>query len=461
MRLSECLNHASISTLQAIARSLQLSCTMYSKLDLVQSILESLRNPLCLAEQFDRWHEEWGVSLRRIALHRRNTFAKEEMEYLLAFAGDDTSHCLKRALSQGWLFLQNDSPRRHSYIVPKDMQIALREHFHRHWRGEIQVRGDDPLVQVDEGMAALNDLHTLLQYVQQRDVRLTASGAMYKRHVLQLMELFEVEEPTELPQWRFGYGRRTYDYPDRLALLYDFAYDEGMVVERQDERLTVDPARLSDFLSLGRKAQLRRLLQFYMRTYRRPIPRLYDIIATILLLADDWTSSASLYAVCAPQVKAFYYDEPKDVWDKRIVKMLIHLGVARLGYDDESGERWFQITKLGQELLTQDEADLPDELTYQQAALVVQPNFEIVVMLPDARMEAQIAEFAELKSSGALRVYRILDRTVERGLSLGRDFEAWRALLATRGMAPIPANVDRMLAEWGGRGGIHAAGIGS
>ncbi|SDW82987.1 Helicase conserved C-terminal domain-containing protein [Alicyclobacillus hesperidum] len=461
MRLSECLNHASISTLQAIAQNLQLSCTMYSKLDLVQSILESLRNPLSLAEQLDQWHEEWGVSLRRIALHRRNVFAKEEIEHLLASAGHDTVNGLQKALAQGWLFLQNDSSRRRYYIVPKDIQMALRDDFQRRWRAQVRVRTDDPLVQVDEGMAALHDLHTLLQYVQQREVRLTASGAMYKRHVQQLMELFEVEESIELPQWRFGYGRRTYDYPDRLALLYDFAYDEGIVIERQDERLTVDPARLSDFLTLGRKTQLRRLLQFYVRTYRRPIPRLYDIMETIRLLADVWTSNTSLYAICAPQIQAFYYDQPTDVWDQRVVKMLVHLGVARIGYDDDSGERWFQITKLGQELLTQDEADLPDELTYQQAALVVQPNFEIVVMVPDARMEAQIAEFAELKSSGALRVYRILDRTVERGLSLGRDFEAWRALLATRGMAPIPVNVDRMLAEWVGRGGVQAAGLGS
>lgn len=446
MRLAECLNHASVKTLRDIAVYQKLECAMYSKLDLMENILLNMRSNHQLEHLISAWCEYWGESFRRLALHSRTKFSKEEVRGLLR---DTDQNALHKALSQGWLYANSIAEKRLVYVIPDEIRRAIQTHFRSQWMAERICRDDEPLLQYDEQMAMVQDMDTLLNYVANHDVRLTIGGAMYKKNVQQLMELFEVAEDLALPEWRFGYGRRVYDYPDRLALMYDFGFDHDMFIETPECQLQISQSAVDEWRATPRKVQLQRMYHYYLRIYRRPIPRLREVIETIRMVADEWVSSQSVFQICQCHIESFYYDTEWDVWEKRILRMLQHLGIIRTGFDgDEKEPVWFQITKLGQELLTQDEAHLPDEQEYRQASLIVQPNFEIVVTAQDSALEAQIAQFADLKSGGAMRIYRVLEKTVTRGLNAGHDFAKWRVLLAERGMGPVPGNVDRMFDEW-------------
>lgn len=445
VRLAECLNHASVPTLRNIVTSHGLNCPLYSKHEMMQSILEHVRTGDQLARESRSWIEKWGDTLRRLALSGRSDFAQEEVEALFRHTQDN--HGLSLALQQGWLYAQRDNRDRPLFVIPEDLLNAVRQSFVTNWKSEVTGPAIAPVLVKEEGLAILGDLQTLIDYVSHHEVRLTTEGVMYKRHLQSLMMLFEVPEDLEVPKWRFGYGRRVHDYPDRFSLLYDFAYHEGLLVEATDDTLCVGDA-VSNWQATPRRVQLQRLLRFYLRVYRRPIPRLREIVETIRLIAVDWVDMVQTYHTCSSLIQAFYYDREDDVWAKRIVAMLVHLGVLRLGYDGESIASWFQITELGQELLTQDETHLVDDKSLHAPSLIVQPNFEIMVIVPDGGMESVIAQFADLKSAGSIRLYRILERTVFRGLREHHDFAAWRRLLERHGVGAIPGNVERTLMDW-------------
>ncbi|SIS96581.1 hypothetical protein [Alicyclobacillus vulcanalis] len=445
MRLNECLNHASVPTLQRIAHSLQVPCVPYSKLDILQSILEAWLDPDERQRMVERWCNDWDEVLRRIVLQPRHAFAREEMASLLAPYGPDA---LERALAAGWLYVHPDPATKFPLMVPDDVHDACHAHYLKAWQSRVIRRLDDPPFVRDEEDLMLVDLETLVSYVRDHDVRLTTTGAMYKRNLEQLMQLMAVEEPLELPRWRFGYGKHTFAYPDRLALVYDFACEEGVIVE-QDGQVRVDEARWISFASRRTMVKLRRLLRHYVVSYRGPIPRLPDVLRLLRRLSGAWLDLGSLRSVCQPFLNAFYYDTVEDVWQKRIVNMLVHLGVARIGSDaPDSPPEWFQTTELGQELLSQGDAESTADLNDRRPALVVQPNFELVVVSPDPRLEEVLAPFVESIPSDGFRAYRVLAHTVARGIREGHDFDAWRALVARHSLHGIPQNVEQMLRQW-------------
>ncbi|WAH35132.1 helicase-associated domain-containing protein [Alicyclobacillus dauci] len=434
-----------MNTLRSIAIHQDLTCSLHSKNDLYQSILYNLQIRSEVERLVRSWLGEWGEVLLRIGMSNRSQFSSEEIEALFMATGMNRDD-INRALGQGWMFARQDRSLRPRYVIPMEIHEAIQASLFRDFTSKVVNRETEPLIQRDEVHALVNDLHTLIDYVLNHEVQLTTDGAMYKRHTQQLMELFEVPEDLKVSEWRFGYGRRTHDYPDRLALLYDFAYQHGILVESTNLTLQVSEAGMT-WREKSRPGQLQRMVHFYLSLYRRPIPRLRDIVEVIRRVADRWVSSSSVLAACDLMVNSFYYDTQEDVWNTRIVKMLTHLGVLRTGFDQESDDLWFQMTNLGQELLTQDEMDLVDKTT-SQASLIVQPNFEVMVTVHDGKTEAVLSQFADLKSAGAIRIYRILERTVERGFQAGYDFTAWRDMLTKCSLGPIPGNVERTLIEW-------------
>lgn len=413
---------------------------------MMQTILFEMRVPTHAQSVVEKWANHWGGALTRIALANRSRFSTEEIEGLLNAYGFGQGD-LVRALQQGWIFARQERSLRPIYVIPDEVHALIRTYVLNSLRLKTVTRKDEPLLQRDETDAIVRDLHTLLDYVTHRDVLITTEGAMYKRHLQQLMELFEVSEDLAVPKWRFGYGRRAHDYPDRLALIYDFAYHEGFLIETDGERLEVSTSMI-EWRELSGRKQLQRILNFYLRLYRKPIPRLREIIELMRAFGEVWISASSLLDACSDMVSDFYYDSREVVWRSRILSMLTHLGVLRMGQDEDSMDEWFQMTKLGQELLTEDEMNLVDAHQPSRTSLIVQPNFEIMVTEHDSKLEARLAEFSELKSSGSIRVYRILQRTVESGLESGHRLELWLKTVSEHSLGPIPGNVERTVLEW-------------
>ncbi len=446
LKLLECVGSADINILQKIARNYEFSCSLYSKNALLQEILFAFRTPSFLNNQIEKWHNRWPTIYTRLCLSNRFEFSTEEIHAMFNVKGPKDPE-LQNALTQGWLFLTTSEYGRSRYVIPTELLEAMRDSLIRGLKKKVKISADGPLTYKDEEYAMSRDIDVFLEYVIHHDVQLTTDGAMYKRHLQQILKLIEIEEVPLQNGWRFGYGRRIHDYPDRFALLYDYAYHEGLLNETDAGMLEITHVLEKwNLMSIEKKQQ--KLIQFYISVYRRPIPRLHEIIRVILHLAMEWIESESALSVIRELVNKFYYDEVEDVWKKRIVKMMMHLGLLKIG-SDKSENTWFQITKLGQQLLTNEIISKPsEEAGGERRILMVQPNFDILVTADDPHITMEIAKFAELKDAGVIRIYRITAESAQSGLAAGHSLSNWLALLSKYAQGPIPGNVERTLREW-------------
>lgn len=446
MKLSECLNTADTATLRAIADHYSFACSRHSKLALLQEILFSFGNRSFLAAELPHWYEGRERAMLRLCLDPRKVFPVEELEGIFAACSTsaDTISC---AVQEGWLYPTTRLGGRLLYCIPEELHPPMRAHVVDGFARQIDVTADGPLTFREESQGMARDLDVFLEYVRHHDVRLTSDGAMYKRNLQQILELLEVPELPLQGGWRFGYGRRFHDYPDRFALIYDYAYQQHFLEEREDATLSVT-AETTRWLQASEADRLRALVKFYLNSYRRPITRLPLIVQLIAHVAVQWVRSASMLTAISDLVNAYYYDDQQQVWESRILSMLTHLGLLRHGRDDQ-GEGWFQITKLGQQLLTPDAfTSTADDTRERQRILIVQPNFDIVVTADQPLITAELAIFAELRQTGVVRVYRITEESVRHALESGCSHIEWLEYLQTHSQTPVPGNVERTLMEW-------------
>ncbi|MCL6515543.1 helicase-associated domain-containing protein [Alicyclobacillus sp.] len=446
MNLSECLSTADISTLRKITDHYGLSCSKHSKLSLLQELLYTFRSASFLDPAIARWQAGRDEAMIRLCLETRNRFSAEELRGIFQSCGGES--VIQAAMEEGWLFPSTRYHGRLFYYIPEEIHAAMRRHLVARFLQNLATDREGPLLYQDEGFALVRDLDVFLEYVRHHTVPLTTGGSMYKRNLTQVLELLEIREEPLQGGWRFGYGRRFHDYPDRLALLYDYAYSAKLVIEGEDGYLHA-AEDLEDWYGLTELERARSLMRFYINLYRRPIARLPQVVHLIGHAAMDWLQCDQTLAALADLVTPYYYDDRAQVWRVRILKMLMHLGLIRIGQDD-AGSEWFQITKLGQQLITPDALPAtPDQTRERQRILIVQPNFDIVVTGDQPMVTAELAAFTDLRQAGAIRIYRLTEASARRGLASGGRVSAWLAFLNQHAQTPVPGNVERTLLEWG------------
>jgi hypothetical protein len=446
MKLSECLSTADISTLRKIAIHYDLNCSLHSKLSLLQEIIFSFRDRKFLTQEMANWRNGREMAFLRLCLERHQVFSEEEL--LGIFHDHDPNLALASAIEQGWLFPTTRYGGRLMYCIPKELQEPMQHDIVQHFTEQLTRSHEGPLTYQEDGFALIRDLDVFLEYVRHHDVPLTHDGSMYKRSLVQVLELLEISEQPLTGGWRFGYGRRFHDYPDRLALLYDYAYHHQLIVESADGHLRVH----DDYELWSRRSEMERqqsMVRFYISTYRKPIVRLPLVVQLVARVASIWVESERMRAVISPLVNTYYYDDAVQVWNVRIINMLMYLGLIRVGID-ENENKWFQITKLGQQLLTSENLPvIQDESQAEARILIVQPNFDVVVTGDQPVITAELSIFTELKQAGVVRVYRLSMESVKKGLSSGRSLSEWLTFVQTHAQTEIPGNVERALSEWG------------
>jgi hypothetical protein len=442
MRLSDCLNNADISTLRRIAIRYNLTCTKHSKMSLHQAILMQFRQKDFLEVQLQKWTEGREIGHLRLCLEPNRPVSPEELAGW--FQSDKST--LAEMLEEGWLFQTTRlGGGRTLYCVPDDLRDKLSRIVIHRFLGDVRTSSEGPLVYAEEQDMLLGDLDSFLQYTANHEVTLTQDGAMYKRFLEKTLGLMQVDEEPLSGGWRFGYGRRFHDYPDRFALIYDFAYSEHLVAETSNGLLSVG----EEWDNWNQSSQLerhRKLASFYIFVYRRAIRRL-PVIARLLTHTRDWIHVNDMFGAIDGLLSEYYYDTKENVWHVRILKMLRHLGIIRMG-TDEFGEPWFQITKLGQQLLAQDVSDSAAPEGAGQQILIVQPNFDIVVTQDAPQITAELALFTDLKQSGALRIYRLSPSSAERAILAGTSGSDILKFLVRHAQTQVPGNVERTIQSW-------------
>lgn len=391
MNLADMLCYADIAELTAIAETYDCSCSSHSKNDLIQSILATVQRRDVMESRIGEMNAADLRFLNSLLFEGRGAYSLEELKAralggetpTATFGGGQPQEAAKAPASaavaapakggkarkgkiapppppatpeelarraivrfkkQGWLFNGFSQQTRYLFQVPEDVRTKLSDALERRYRKALDVR-DEPPAYRDEQSLMADDLRRLLRFVRDNDLPITAEGVLYKRHIGQLAELMSVGET--LPArggWRFGYGRHFRDYPDRLSLLYDYAYYHKLIEERADRLVITESGR--DMADGTTRAEPPELYRFWLRLYKGPIPNASTLVQWVARLSAEWTTVDSLFSILQPLVRSYYYDTSRDVFERRVLTMLMHLGVVRWGETAE-GENVVRTTAQG------------------------------------------------------------------------------------------------------------------
>ncbi|WP_010273815.1 hypothetical protein [Paenibacillus senegalensis] len=379
MNLADMLSYSDIADLSKIAQTYACECNTHSKNELIQSILSNATRKDVLEKQIGDMSLEEIRFVNTLLFDQRESFSLED---LLARAnqtrfsdGSSRNGALDQNLGQGqeqeqeqgeisawnprelilknkhrgWLFNGHSQNTRYLFHVPRDIKKRIKAILAGRFSSQLEVIGEEPEVYREEQGLLSNDLLFFLHYVHQNGPQLSAEGFIYKRPLQHLLEGMAVQE--ELPgraAWRFGYGRRFREYPTRFSFLYDYAYYQHLI-EETGEQLLVSSAGL-ERLAARKEESIKALYQFWLKLYKGAVPNLQAIVQWIETLAAEWTTVRSLEQVLLPLIKPFYYDQPEAILQEKILKMLLHLGMLKMGEHSVHGQV-VQINKLGSSVI--------------------------------------------------------------------------------------------------------------
>ncbi|QJC51884.1 hypothetical protein HGI30_10210 [Paenibacillus albicereus] len=375
MNFSDMLGYADIAQLSRIAQGYDCRCNGNSKHELIQAILSKAGSREGFEARIGAMKLEELRFMNALIFDSRELFSLEELVARAQSsrsepgpepdpvkakakargkkgkqpeAAESPRDMIVRFKHYGWLFNGISGPDRYLFRMPRDLKLRFRETLKRKF-SERLVFTDEPPVYRDEQELLAGDVKALLSYVRHHEVPLTREGFMHRRSMLQAMESFGVrEEPPAKAAWRFGYGRRFRDYPERFSLVYDFCFYNKWLEETESELLltTLGEAALLG----GQPYGTEQLYRFWLRLYKGPVPNLASLVHWVDELADRWVTADSLREVLMPYVKPYFYDTAEAVLDTRILMMMLHLGLLRIGEEEHRGTV-LRMTRLGRAVI--------------------------------------------------------------------------------------------------------------
>ncbi len=377
MNLSDMLGLADIQQLGRIADVYRCECNGNSKNELIQSILSTVSRNDVFEAQVSSMSLEDLRFLNSLLFEPQGSYSLEDLiarvqqsrfgstpVHNAAVAPAKNRRVKKNAMPapppspremivkfkhQGWLFNGISGPGRYLFQVPADLKTRFRDALARRFATEL-VYAEEPPFYRDEQTLMEGDVTCLLHYIYHHEVQLTADGSMYKRFILQLMGLLGVQE--ELPakgEWRFGYGKHFNHYPNRLSLLYDYCSANRYIAENQSQ-LTLTAAGEAR-LAAAPQGENASLYRYWLKAYKGPIVNLLSLVHWIDSLAANWVTVASLRTALVPYIKPYYYDSADTILDTRIIAMMVHLGLLRLGEHPDS-RAVVRMTKAGHAIIS-------------------------------------------------------------------------------------------------------------
>lgn len=138
-------------------------------------------------------------------------------------------------------------------------------------------------------------------------------------------------------------------------------------------------------------------------------------------------------------------------------KRLYLLGLVDLGYDSKGHPVAMRLSRSGARVLG---IDTPEEETFGIGRLVVTPDFEVVLFSDgdDAVLTHDLDRFTERTKDGALRQFRINEKSVHRGLVEGMTLSKMREILTLNARTPVPRNVLQSISDWAAKSGLLLLG---
>jgi len=356
MNFADMLSYADIQELSRIASNYNCDCNSHSKNELIQSILMSVSRREVFEQQISKLKMEEIRFLNTLMFDSRSLFSLEELlarVKLAKFEQEDDKWNPRETISRfkglGWIFHGFSMQTKYLYQVPQDFRNRFNDVLSHKFQLNLQYTGE-PEIYRDEQTLIVDDIARFLHFVAEHHVLMTVDQFIYKKLVAQILEYLSVqEEPIVKSGWRFGYGRKFKEYPNRFSLIYDYCYfnklieeSEGMVTLTLEGKSRIDK---------GMKENPSDVYRFWIRMYKGPIPNLHSIIHWIHQLAREWVSSRTLADTLCPFIREFYYDKPETIFEERIIQMLMHLGMIAIGETNVPNDPSIKVTKLGMTIL--------------------------------------------------------------------------------------------------------------
>ena len=238
------LCYADIHQLKRIADKYGCSYGGNSKHELIQSILTKVHRREVTDEVISRMRKQDLRFLSSFLFDSRDAFSPEELMARALHSNFDDQKAeeevgdepwsprrlISEYRSRGWLFNGIDKEKRYLLQFPRDLKqkfsVMLLERM-----AESLEYSAEPHVYRDEQTLIGEDIVRFLRFVSREHVPLTTAGFMYKRQLQQLLGSLAVDEALPAKAaWRFGYGRRFKEYPERFSFIYDYCYYNGWIV---------------------------------------------------------------------------------------------------------------------------------------------------------------------------------------------------------------------------------------
>lgn len=352
MNLAELLTYADIGQIHKIIDSYQCQCDRHSKTEMIQQLIFTVFNNKNLQNFFLELTETEYIYLQLLYLDSKNKYtiedllAKGKQAVALTNSTAKPRELVLTALKNGWIFTGVGSQHKLTYLVPQDFRDKVLQLLKELILPALRIKNVISYYR-EESNLAVGDLGNLLKHLQEEEVMLTNEGYIYKRQLQGILKKLLVnEEPVKVLAWRFGYGRRYNEYPDRFSLLYDYAYYHNLLIEDQRGYLLVTP-KGEKLLNNPRNPEMDfKLYQFWVRLYKNTIPYLQHVLRLIDLVAEsNWIEINSLEKQLLVWINQHYYETKEQVFRERIVKMLVHLGAAQIG--NESNSTYLRLTDAG------------------------------------------------------------------------------------------------------------------
>lgn len=356
MKLADMLSYSDIQQLSSIAKHYNCDCSTNSKRELIQSILLTIKRHDMKEEMIERSTIHDLRFLNSLLFEKRSFFSIEELiarAEMAKFAdepsSDDPREIIAKFKRRGWLFNGYSTQTKYLFQVPQDLKETFSTELEKHFASAI-VRVTEPEFYRDEQSLLQEDLMTFLRFVQKDDIPLTADGYMHKRHLQQLLaQLIVPEQPVQKEAWRFGYGRRFKQYPNRFSFLYDYCMQQRYMME-DSGFLRLTPSGLERLEALLPPEDVGQMYRYWLKLYGRPIKNLASFTYWISKLAQDWIATSSLQQILCTYIKPYYYDTAPIIFEKRIVQMMVHLGLLAIGEDESEGQV-IRLTSSGQHVI--------------------------------------------------------------------------------------------------------------
>ncbi|MDQ0337641.1 hypothetical protein J2S00_000411 [Caldalkalibacillus uzonensis] len=356
MKLIDCLLQQDIGQLNRLASFYRCECNRHSKLELVQSIHFQLLNKQACQAALQELGDNLLPFVQFLIFQPKRTYSIEELmakgRFVQSVTGIEAEpeQWLTQLIKRGWLFIIPD-PCHKQIEIPLDIHHLLRQVLKNRFLHLVQPVPDEELQEQDqfklrdERQAIVGDLFCFLRFVAADPVPLTKTGVIHRRFQQRLLNSFAVpEDPLGKQRWRFGYGRRFPAYPNRFALIYDFCYAQGWIMEGE-HCLSLTPKGEHIVAAPSNQAQLiEQLTRYWLILYQKPIPSLPFLFELLTSgLNGQWIRADKLASLLSPWLKAYYFDDVSTLIQERILGMMSHLGLVMLLADESAGRYYVKI----------------------------------------------------------------------------------------------------------------------